>query len=95
MDKFREKGYLDFNELFGKQCSFVNSHETFEIRIADIVNTILARYYNNKGSYEAYRLIRQCFLHHGRITQLVLNDFNLAEWRYDPTKGPFGKDTPP
>lgn len=92
LDKFRRKGYLDFNELFWKQCSFVNSHEIFEVRIADMINTILARYWNSKGCREPYRLVRRCFLHHGRITQLILNDFNLAEWRYDPTGGPFAKD---
>lgn len=91
LDKFRPKGYLDFNELFRKQCSFVNSHETFEVRIADLINTILARYCNGRGCREAYRLVRGCFLHRGRITQLILNDFNLAEWRYDPTGGPFAK----
>jgi len=92
LDKFRQKGYLDFNELFWKQCSFVNSHENFEVRLADLINTILARYCNGKGCHEAYRLVRHCFLHHGRITQLILNDFDLAEWRYDPKGGPFAKD---
>jgi len=70
----------------------VNSHENFEVRLADLINTILARYCNGKGCHEAYRLVRHCFLHHGRITQLILNDFDLAEWRYDPKGGPFAKD---
>jgi len=48
-----------------------------------LINTILARYAIGKGCHEAYRLVRHCFLHHGRITQLILNDFDLAEWRYD------------
>jgi len=92
LDKFWREGDLDFNELFWKQCSFVHSHESFEVRIADLINTILARYCNNKGCREPYHLVRRCFLYHGRITQLVLDDFNLAEWRYDPTGGPFTND---
>jgi hypothetical protein len=92
LDKFWRDGDFDFNDLFWKECSFVHSHERFEVRIADLINTILARYYNHKRCQEAFHLVRRCFLYHGRITQLILDDFSLAEWRYDPTGGPFTND---
>lgn len=37
---------LDFKEIFNKSCNFGNSHENFEIQIADIVGIIINRHEN-------------------------------------------------
>jgi hypothetical protein len=87
--KYTRNGRLNFNELFWKQCGFVRSHEYFEIRIADAVNTIVSRYLNRGQCRRAYILVRQCFLYDKRIKQLLLNDFNLETWRYDPNDNPW------
>lgn len=89
LEKYTRKGRLNFAELFWKQCAFVSSHEHFEIRIADAVNTIVSRYFNKRQCRNAYALIRQSFLHDGKITQLVLDDFDLEAWRYDPDDNPW------
>ena len=62
LDKYTRNGRLNFNELFWKQCTFVPSHDHFEIRIADAVNTIVSRYFTKRQCYDAYALIRRCFL---------------------------------
>jgi len=91
IEKYSRNGRLNFNELFWKQCVFASSHQHFEIRIADAVNTIIFRYFNRHRCQQAYFLVRQCFLRKGRITQLVLKDFDLHTWRYDPEDNPWRK----
>jgi hypothetical protein len=89
LEKYTRNGKLNFNELFWKQCAFVTSHEHFEIRIADAVNTIVSRYFNKRQCRDAFALIRQCFLGDRKITQIILNDFDLAAWHYDPNDNPY------
>jgi hypothetical protein len=91
LEKYTRNGRLDFNELFGKHLEFVASHEHFEIRIADAVNTVLSRFFNQRRCTSAYRLLCSCFLRDGKVRQLVLNDFDLATYRYDPNDNPWGK----
>jgi len=91
LDKYTRKGRLDFNELFWKHCAFVSSHEHFEIRIADAMNTILSRFFNRRRCVLAYRLVRTCFLRDGKVHQVVLNDFDLDSYRYDPSDNPWRK----
>ncbi len=89
LEKYTRNGRLNFNDLFWKQCTFVSSHEHFEIRIADAVNTIVSRYFNRRQCRNVYALVRQCFLRDGKITQLVLDDFDIGAWRYDPDDNPW------
>jgi hypothetical protein len=89
LDKFTKNGKMNLNELFWKNCKFLQSHENFEIRIADCVNSILNKYFNNKRCVEAYKLIKPCILRDGRIHQIELNDFDLSEWKYDKDKNPW------
>jgi hypothetical protein len=91
LERYTRNGRLNFNELFWKQCAFVPSHDHFEIRIADAVNTIVSRYFNKYQCRDAYALIRQCFLRDGRIQEVILNDFDLVTWRYDPADNPWRK----
>ena len=77
LEKYTSHGRLNFNELFWKHCTFVFSHEHFEIRIADAVNTILSRYFNKRQCRNAYALIRQCFLRDRKVNEVILNDFDI------------------
>lgn len=89
LDKYERNGYLNFNELFWKQCTFVSSQDNFEIRIADAVNTILTRYINKRRCHEAYSLVKKCFLSNRNITELQYHDINLNDYQYDPADNPW------
>lgn len=67
----------------------MTSHDHFEIRIADIVSTIVSRFFNRRRCTQAYSLVRKCFLADGKMRQLVLNDFDMNEYRYDPNDNPW------
>jgi len=86
----RDDGARDWNKLFWKNCTFAFSHEHFEIRIADIVGTIMYRFLNNHGCTDAYDLLRPCFARDGSISQVVLNDFDLERCQYDHIPNPWG-----
>ena len=94
LEKYERAGHLDFNELFWRQCEFALSHEHFEIRIADAVSTIISRFFNQRRCIPAYRLVRKCFLGKGKVQQLVLRDFDLDAYRYDPDANPWRKISP-
>ena len=89
LKKYMSKGYIDLNELFWKHTSFVLSHKNFEIRIADTINTVLNRYFNKKECNRAYKMLKKCFLQHGKVTELLLNDFDLDKWEYNPNDNPW------
>ena len=62
--KYVMNGNYDLSELFTKRLDFFNSSENFEIRIADIVATILHRYFNHKKKCkEANNIIKQYYWH--------------------------------
>lgn len=56
LNKYQSKkdGTLLFNDLFQHSCNFVESHESFEVQIADIVGIIINRFYNRNRAVEAY-----------------------------------------
>jgi hypothetical protein len=89
LEKYTRNGELNFNEIFSKYCTFVPSHEHFEVRIADAVNTIVSRYFNKRQCRNAYELVQQCFLQNRKIIQVVHNDFDLEAWHYDPNDNPW------
>ena len=90
LTKFTRNGRLDFNELFTKGCEFGSSHQYPELRIADLTATIVSRHLNRRRCTPAFRVLQRFFLRHGRIEKIVLNDFDLDSWRYDPSDNPFG-----
>jgi hypothetical protein len=92
LDKYSTDGQYDFNELFWKHLDFVPSHEHFEIRIADAVNTIIARFFNQRRCHVAFSLVRKCFCGDGRVHQLVLDDIDPHSYRYDPRDNPWRRD---
>jgi hypothetical protein len=79
--KYHRDGEFDFNELFWQRCAFVSSHDRFEIRVADAVNTILFRFLNDRGCSEAYRLLSGSFCGDKRVRGLILNDVDLDSYR--------------
>ncbi len=87
--KYTRSGKLNFGKLFWNNCAFVSSHEHFEIRIADAVNTIVSRYVNKQECKPAYGMVRQLFLCQGKGTEIILSDFDLDAWRYDPEANPW------
>jgi hypothetical protein len=91
LTKFTRNGNLDLNELFVKNCSFASSHQHPELRIADVIATIVSRYLNQRRCSAAFGIVQRAFLHHGKIEEIELHDFDLAAWRYDPTKNPYGQ----
>lgn len=91
LDKFTRHGKLDLNELFTKNLSFAPSHQRPELRIADMTATIVSRCLNQRRCGEAFAIVRRAFMHHGKIEQIELGDFDLGSWRYDPAKNPYGQ----
>lgn len=79
LDKYWKKDHIDLNELFWKHCNFNESHENFEIRIADAVNTIFSRHHNHRLAQSAFSFAKHCILADGRITGLVLNDVDVEK----------------
>src|SRR5208337_3364732 len=88
VEKYGKNGYLNLRELFWKQCAFVSSHDNFEIRIADAVNTIITRRLNIQKCHQAYLLVRKCFLKDKKITEMLLHNFNLDNFQYNPAENP-------
>lgn len=88
-EKYTKSGQLNLNDLFWNNCSFAHSHEHFELRIADAVNTILSRCCNDQTCLGAYDLIKNCLLRDGCIHQLVLDDVDLSTYRYSREENPW------
>ena len=89
LEKYAKKGYFDLNELFWNNCEFVNSHEHFQIRIADIVCSILSRRYNNKNCISTYNLLKTCFLERRKIHHVILNPVDFNYQLGQQTKNPW------
>ena len=82
-------------EIFEDRCEFLHSHEHFEIRIADAVASIMHRFWNKRQCSQAYRIIVGSFCGRGSFPQIVLNDFDLAGYRYDPSDNPWAEGGKP
>ncbi|GAB6283733.1 MAG: hypothetical protein STSR0008_25360 [Ignavibacterium sp.] len=74
-----KEGVLDFNDLFWNNCEFKKSHNTFEIRIADTVNTILSNYYNFNTCNVHFEKLNKVIMPKGRIYHIILNDFDVEK----------------
>ena len=94
IEKYGKKGYLDLNEIFWRQCAFVSSHDNFEIRIADAINTILNRRSNKQQCHRAFLLIEKCFLGNKKINEMLFYDFNLDGCQYNPAENPWRDPKP-
>jgi hypothetical protein len=54
----RQKGIIDWSDLFRNHMHFVNSHEVTGVQIADICANICYRHYSGNRKYRPYRLLR-------------------------------------
>lgn len=50
---------MDSKHVFRKNCNFVHSHDSPEVQVADILATIVSKYYNKKDFQLAYRQIKE------------------------------------
>ena len=74
--KFSRNGQLDLNQIFWKNCEFVHSHEHWEVRIADIVGTILNRVYNQNRCRNIFPLLDACCWGNRTAEIYVFRDFS-------------------
>lgn len=58
------------------------------MRVADIVATVISRHFNGDGC-EAYTFVRKCIAADGKVHLLVLKDFDLSAWTYNPEDNPW------
>jgi hypothetical protein len=89
--RYAPDGRINLSEMFWDGCSFLESRDHFEIRIADAVATILSRACNGDIGGAAYDLIQPCFLRGGSITQFSLVDFDVSTYRYRREDNPWLK----
>jgi len=75
---YYKDGDLDFNRLYRECCDFVLSEEHFEIRVVDIVTTILSRYYNRKKCLKHFDLLK-----HFHTGNHVLKIINLKDFSFE------------
>lgn len=75
LEKYNGKveGTYNFKDIFKNNCDFLDSHEHFEIQIADIIGIIINRYHNRDRAVDAYnemyRVIKK-----QKMTRLILNN---------------------
>ena len=89
LDRYRRNGRLDLNDLFWNNLVFVRSHESLEVRIADIAAAVFTRHFNGKGAAPAYDLLKGSIAGRGRVPVILLTDFDLSAWTYDPEDNPW------
>jgi hypothetical protein len=75
-------GTLNFNDIFRNHTHFVESHEHFEIQIADIVGIIINRFYNGQQAVDAYNEL-WAKLKKSPITRIIMNP-NLNDVNIEP-----------
>jgi hypothetical protein len=89
--KYAPEGRLNFAELFQEWCSFVDSRDYLEIRIADIAATIISRCLNDGTCRGAYDLIERSIMRNGRVHHFTFVDFDLSTYRHDRSRNPWLK----
>lgn len=80
---------INFSELFLNNCFFQKSHESFEIRIADIICTIIARNKNEDRLREEYIVLANNFNYKKIIECIKFQDFNLEDKLKENIDNPF------
>lgn len=80
ISKYRNKdGIMDFNDLFWNNCSFEKSHLNYEIRIADYVNSILSKVFNENIRFERNQEFFNCIIPKKEIRSYIFKNFDLEE----------------
>lgn len=67
------EGTFNFKDLFRNHCNFLESHEHFEIQIADITGIIINRFYNRNKAVEAFNELYKVIKKQD-FTKLILNE---------------------
>lgn len=67
------EGTLNFKDLFKNNCDFLESHEHFEIQIADITAIIINRFHNRQRATEAHNALFKV-LKRQKLSKIILND---------------------
>ncbi|MHB9003909.1 MAG: DUF3800 domain-containing protein [Coriobacteriia bacterium] len=86
---YTRNGRFDMNKLFVHSLQFARSHECFEVRIADIVASILSRNLNTGSCEKAAAMVDRCLAGDKGIAALVLDDFDRDAWSYDSSDNPW------
>jgi len=71
---FYKNGLFYPGPLFDERCDFLDSHNTYEIRIADTVSTIINRYLNYNSCQAAY-----CRMNRYILNKHIINKITLKE----------------
>lgn len=79
LTKFEKDNKLDLNGIYWKNCNFVHSHEHWEVRVADIVGTILNRVYNRKKCVDIFPILDDCCWGNKTAEIFLFNDFADAQ----------------
>jgi hypothetical protein len=64
---------LNFKDLFKNNCDFLESHEHFEIQLADITGIIINRFHNRNKAVDAYNELHRV-IKKQKLTKLVLKN---------------------
>jgi hypothetical protein len=65
-------GIIKIDDLIMNDCNFVESHENFEVQIADIIAIITNRFHNRNCAFSAYKKLKAT-IKKASLTEIVLN----------------------
>jgi len=81
--------FVDSKHVFRKNCNFVHSHDSPEVQVADILATIVSKYYNKKDFQLAYRQIKEFFIPKRENPVRILKMASPEEAKPDLTPNPY------
>lgn len=74
LEKYKgDNDTLNFNDVFRNHCDFYDSHNHFEVQIADIVGIIINRHHNRDRAHDAYNALWKK-IKKQHFTKIILND---------------------
>lgn len=73
---------LYVTDILKNKCNFLESHESWEIQLADITGIIINRFHNRKKAIKAYGNLTKC-LKKIKFTKIILNE--SPDYNTDPT----------
>jgi len=88
--KNEKEPYVDSDHIFKSNCNFCDSHLNAEVQVADILASIISKYYNGEQFNSAYNKIRKYFIpirqNPGVIFRMVSLDEAVPDNTPDPWK---------
>lgn len=87
--RYMRDGHRDMGVVLRDALDFVGSHDHFQVRIADLAATIIARHSNRGLCDEAYSIARRCIARDTGIAYVRLTDFDLDSWVFRPEDNPW------